>query len=550
MKLKYISAAAFASILLSLFLPVFYCIIFLGSNMNYNDAHKIVTIEGNKVLLLCAVIGTLILFLLYLLLRKIPYNRHTAIGVAISTLLACILLYAVNIQISKCIAFYGGWDCGMVANSARWVYEGGEMGYGDYYTIFTNNVPITWLLYRLYSFSSSLSGYPYNPEFIWIQFQCVMFSAAVFFTVMTVLITCRKIAVSILTLLINCLLLGLSPWKIIPYTDGSTIAVPVFTIFLYALFLRLKSKWKYALWLLMAFAGIVGGILKATCYVPLIAIVLIDFAWEMFEKIPLLPKLKRLALKIVLLLCGYFLAIHCRYEMYESLNYEYNYDMEIGWRNFLYDGLNEETTGACSSEGLEMVRTYSEYPRDIRNKYEMEYIRERIQEKGFGGLLDFWLRKQVMTYNDGTFSWFQEGFFNAWEYENIIESSWKETLRDFYWEDGETFIYFTTLSQLIWIFILLGIIVEALLVLADSIIRFKNPAENAETASHEMCIRAVWIVTFIGTFLFVMLFEGRARYLFNIIPVFSSMAVAGCCGFMEKLCFCRRYIRQKTVKTF
>ena len=181
MKIRNISIVALASILLLLFLPVFYCILFYGSHMNYFEAYKLVTVGGNKVLFLAAVLGVALFSLLYLLLRKIPYNRHTAIGMVLSSFVICFLLYLANVNISKCIAFYSGWDCGMVANSARWIFEGGELGYGDYYTIFSNNVPITWLLYRLYSFSSNLPNYPYNPEFIWIQFQCVMFSAAVFF---------------------------------------------------------------------------------------------------------------------------------------------------------------------------------------------------------------------------------------------------------------------------------------------------------------------------------------------------------------------------------
>ncbi len=42
-----------------------------------------------------------------------------------------------------------------------------------------------------------------------------------------------------------------------------------------------------------------------------------------------------------------------------------------------------------------------------------------------------------------------------------------------------------------------------------------------------MCIRAVGIITFIGVFLFVMLFEGRARYLFNSTAVFGGIAAMG-----------------------
>lgn len=61
MKKKCISTATLSVLLLVLFLPVFYYIVFYGTNMNYNEMHKIITVEGNKVLSLCAVIGVAVL---------------------------------------------------------------------------------------------------------------------------------------------------------------------------------------------------------------------------------------------------------------------------------------------------------------------------------------------------------------------------------------------------------------------------------------------------------------------------------------------------------
>lgn len=530
-----------AALLLLMFFPIFLCIVFWGNNIPYNQLHKIVTIEGNKVLLLCVVIVLIVLLILYYFIRKIPYNRYTKLGVVIATIITCVLFYAVNVHISKCIAFYGGWDCGMVANSARWIYEGSDLGYDDYYTIYSNNIPITWLLYKLYCFSSGFSAYPYNPEFVWIQFQCLMFTLAVFFTVMTVLIICKRIAVTILTLLMNIIFLGLSPWKIIPYTDASTIAIPIFIIFLYTLFLQLKNKWKYLIWLLLSFVGVLGGIMKATCYVTLIAVVMVDITWTVFIKEKGIYKIKKLLLKVFLFACGYMIASYCKYGMYQTLNYEYDYDMEIGWSNYLFNGLNDDTTGACSGEGLEIVRSYAGNFRNERVAYELERVKERIADKGITGLLTFWLRKQVMNYNDGTFSWYQEGFFNAWAYEDIVESSWKQPLREFYWNEGKNYLLFTTLSQGIWIFVLLGVIVEAGVVLLKSMIRLKKQNNCTEQCLEEMQIRTICILIFIGIFLFVMLFEGRARYLYNTIPVFSTMAVIGYCDWADV--FCQKWLQ-------
>lgn len=542
MKFKNFAAGAVAAGLLFLFLPVFYHVIFYGNNMNYNPEHKIYALYGNKVLLALVFVGIMVFGGLVAMVRKIPANKSTVWGFVGITMVAGILFYMLNVEIAKCIAFYGGWDCGMVAKSAVRVYEGKDLGYGDYYYIFTNNLPVTWLLNRLYEFASGISGYAYNTEFIWIQFQCAVHGAAIFFSGMTALLISGDVGLSGLVFVVNAIVLTLSPWKIIPYTDASTIGFPIVTVFLYAVFLRMKSRWRYGAWLGMAFLGALGGIFKATCYVMLIAIVMIDFVWMVCEKGQLRVKAGNVLLRCGLLAGGLFLAGLCKNGMYQTLGYEYNENLDIGWQGFLYDGLNEESTGACSEDGLNIVREFADRPRQERDAYVMEGIRDRITEKGFGGLLDFWMRKQVMTYNDGTFSWYQEGFFHAKEYEDITDSSFKEPLRSFYWQEGDNYLYFVTFSHGIWLFILVGIILEAAQVLLEAVFRWKNCKGMDEG---EVQVRAVLLLAFIGVFLFLMLFEGRARYLYNTISVFVVMAVMGYYKMVEKIIMILQGIKEK-----
>ena len=536
MKKKYISAATLALLLLVLFLPVFFYVIFYGTNLNYNEMHKILTVEGNKVLLLCAIIGSLVMGVLYFLLRKLPCTRKTGTFFILLTFAVCVLFYVINVNVSKSIAFYGGWDCGMVANSARWIYEGGDLGYDDYYTIYSNNIPVTWLLYKLYTFSAGLKGYPYNPEFIWIQFQCFMLSLAVFCSVLLVLQVSRNLAASVIALIFQSCFLGLSPWKIIPYTDGSTIAMPVLILLLYALFRKEKRTKKYLLWFLAMFLGYFSGIMKATCYVALIAVLLVDLVWSVWEEAPIRTRLCSIGLKFLILIAAVVLGTLCKQGIYRSAHYDYDPDMEIGWSNYMYNGLNEETTGACSGEGLEIVRSFAGSDKDSRMQYEIAGIQRRMEERGLRGTLQFWLRKQVMNFNDGTFSWYQEGFFQAWEYPELTDSPWKESLRNFYWQDGSDYIWFTTISQGLWIFVLLGILAEAasLLITAWKGIR-NHSMPSATEISDSVAVSVTMVVIFIGMFLFVMLFEARARYLYNTIPVFSVMAVLGYCELYRKL---------------
>lgn len=544
MKKKYMSAVGLSALLLALFLPVFYFVIFYGANLNYNEQHKIVTAMGNKTLLLYVAVGACLLAVVFFFIRKIPYTRRSAAIFVVLTFAFSVAFYIINVNISKSIAFYGGWDCGMVANSARWIYEGGELGYDDYYTIFSNNIPVTWVLYKLYSISASMTGYPYNPEFIWIQYQCVLLSVAVLCSALTALIISRNIGISAITLGFISLFLGLSPWKTVPYTDGCSIVFPILLLFLYSLFRKSKRRWcGCVLWFLIMLTGCLGGIMKATCYVTLIAIVAVDFYWMITDEVSIIVKLKKTGCKLLLLVLAFFLASLGKQEMYRELDYHYDSAMESGWSNFMYDGLNEETTGACSDGGLELVRAYAGQPKEVRVRKEMEGIRQRIQERGFSGTLFFWLRKQVMSFNDGTFSWHQEGFFHAWDYPELTNSKWKAPLRSFYWLEGENYILFTTVSQLLWFFVLVGMILEAYFLLSNGISALKNHELKDSTVSDSLCLSTVMVLTFIGMFLFIMLFEARARYLYNTIPVFAVMAVLGYCELYEKFCtfFDRRH---------
>lgn len=559
MKGKKITSAVLSILLLILFLPVFYQTIVKGNLTNYNAEHKIETLYPNTTLFLYVILAVFLFCGLSFLLSEIPTKRSTVIGTILFSFFCCVVFYIVKVEVSKCIAFYGGWDCGMVANSARWVFDGDGIGYDDYYLIYSNNIPITWLLYVLYEFSNSIVSYSYNPEFIWIQFQCLMFAMAVFFSVMTVLLISKKIAPAVLSLISGLIFLGLCPWQMIPYTDASTIAMPVLVVFLYALFRSIPSGTGYIIWLLCVFTGIMGGIMKATCYISIIAVVLVDCIWLFWDKEKLSEKGKKLAVRLVLFVFGLLLALWCKKGMYETVHYVPDYDLEMTWSNYFYNGLNEETTGACSGEGLEIVRDHAGYPRRARQSLELQYIKNRIAEKGWRGLIDFWFRKQIMNFNDGTFSWFQEGFFHAWDYQEISENfleRWKQPLRDFYWKDGITYQKFTTLSQGIWIFILLGIILEAVCVvlnaadflnrklkknkkfvnkrsangeLGDKELSIRQIREGAEVreGTEVLCMHTVEIVNFLGIFFFVMLFEGRARYLLNHTAVFLIMAVLG-----------------------
>lgn len=88
---KNISVQFFSLLLLLLFLPVFFYVIYYGNNVDYNAMHKIVTVEGNRVLFLCAIVGAAVLGILYYFLRKLPTTPRTITVFTAVTVAVCVL---------------------------------------------------------------------------------------------------------------------------------------------------------------------------------------------------------------------------------------------------------------------------------------------------------------------------------------------------------------------------------------------------------------------------------------------------------------------------
>ena len=156
-------------------------------------------------------------------------------------------------------------------------------------------------------------------------------------------------------------------------------------------------------------------------------------------------------------------------------------------------------------KGGDLKRAIERYAEERRQ------IVEQLKERGFAGTLYFYLKKNVMNYNDGTFCWYLEGNFHPGEYQTLIESRFKQPLRDFFWYEGRFYRYFLTYSQLMWLFTLLLIPVTALYAFVN-----RDDEYRSQTG--------VIILTIIGATLFVMLFEGRARYLLNLAPIYVLAA--------------------------
>lgn len=494
-----------SAIFLIIFIPILFCIFVWGNKMDYNLVNKLATLCDNKILLLVSIPVLLAFFGFLYVTRKIEMTRKISLIINASLITTFTLVFFVNLEICKCINIAQGWDVGVVVGTAYNLSKDIPIGSENYYSLYPNNVPITFVLYKLFAFAESIENFPYVNDFMWNIVICIMVSVTGYMTCISVKKITQNIALTVITCVLYIACVCFSPWKTVPYTDMFSMMFPMLCICLYIFQYYSKSKWsKYGLWFGIFLFGFVGSLIKPTVFIIPVAIVLCEMvSWITSFK----QHWKEIIIKIGLILVSFFLYQGCKNYVYEEVGYEPVKECEFTALHFLMMGLNEESTGSFHSGDVAIsgnVPTLKD-----RTDKQIEVIKERLEEKGFGGYLYFLLRKMVMTFNNGSFGWAREGVYTYDVYPIYTEASYVPLVRDVFMPDAKYSGYFNTYSQGVWLLILFSIPGLCFI----------------EKGKREVCMPI--LVSMLGTIFYLMLFEARARYLLFALPVFVVAAALG-----------------------
>ena len=502
---------------------IFFSLVIGGDKWDVNVACKLPLMIPNFVLFLTALVVMSGLAAPIIFLKKKNSSSDDSKRVLIITTIILVLIYAawyvINIKISKKIAFYTGWDPSCVQGTAYSLFDGGKIGSEVYYSAYPNNIPMAWILYRSLDFIKRFQGYPYYSEFFWIQILCALESLTGIVLGITSYISTKKIFPVVLSTILYLALIGISPWSIIPYTDTFSILFPILGLCLYFLYLEMKKNVKYVVLFAACFLIAVGSLIKITVIIVLISIVLSEIIRIVFLK---RESIKRMAIVATLVLSVIPLYFGMKTVTYKDTGAELLDNLSVSWQHYFYMGLIEETTGAYNSDAFSLIGQYQFSPKAERSQKELELAKEIIDERGFVKSVLFYLKKLVMTYNDGTFTWRGEGGVKYGDYPDISSESFREVLRSFYWNGGERELVFNTYSQFIWIWILLGFLISSV---SFSIRLFKEKTVDFMSFTS--------LLSIVGITLFIMLFEARARYLYNFVPIFILLCSSGIYNFSK-----------------
>ncbi len=494
-----------AVVFLSILVPTLFCITMWGNTMDYNLATKLLCSCGNKRILLYSGMIVFLSFIFIYLSRKVLITKKTSVILSMALGALFILLFVWNIKICECINIAQGWDVSCVVGGAYRLNKGGYIADDTYFSVYPNNVPITFILYRLFQFADGLDNFKYVQDFMWILVICAMVSVTGYVSCIIVKKLTNSFSLTIVAAFIYFVIMLLTPWKTTPYTDMFSMMFPVLSLNLYVLYRLSQRKWlKYTLWFFCIGLGLLGAMIKITVAIVLITILIC----EAISNLPEIRKQKKeLLIKLGLIVLAVLLYWGLKNHIYNVTQYTPNKEASMKAVHYLMMGLNEESTGSYSSEDYGYSCSFDTQKERIPAQFKK--VGERLKEKGILGYPKFVVTKMVMTFNDGTFGWGREGSYN---YPYPIYSTNKElidNIQAYFLPDAVKSTEFGTHSQTIWFVIIFSLPGVCLV-------------SNKEKEKYMPLLLSI-----VGMILYLILFEARARYMICFLPVLIVTAVIG-----------------------
>lgn len=511
-KLKNILVRSIHIIAALLFVWIIFLLIFCEGFIEY--ACKIKFLTSNIVILvfLTFLVGTIVMCCIKMRSKQVLFSDlDYGKIVKISTF----ILLALQIYICFNIFFITGWDSGSyVIPAARALAEHGDTkAYQEYLSMYPNNLFLVNIYYFILKINNIAGIFTGDYQLMSIVIcNCVISS-----------FTCRLIYVigskkfddryAFIGYVIALILIGMSPWMVVCYSDSFALFIPIFIIYMY-----MNERIPYSIRYLMIFVvGYLGYCIKPQVFIVVIAIIVV-------ESIKKIGQTSMRALKkdvINICISGIIIAILSSglHDLYRGEGFDFDSDKKIGITHYFMMGLNPKDLGVWSGEDVKL--SISCKNQEERTKKNIEKSRERLTNYGIIGYLKLLSKKILTNYNDGTFAWGVEGNFYAIVPEDI-NTSVSGKLKKIYYNGALYSCFFYLVEQCIWILVIVlsGIRTVYVVITKD----YKMDYEYL-----------VIILSIIGLTVFQLLFESRARYLYIYIPVFILVAIYGIRDFSNRI---------------
>lgn len=482
-------------------------------NCVFNNLNDLVHFEM-KTIVPISILILLILMLVTAFTQKVLLKKHFFIkNKKIFFILSFIIVFIFQLIVARKTYFDCGWDAGTVIRSGKALVENpSEFGI-SYYQTFPNNILMVFLYKKIYLLSLLFSNISY--EFLLIIISTILVDLSVIFALLIVSEFINKTAF-IPAYIFSIVILMFSSWIAIPYSDTYSIIFPVLNIYLY---LRIKKCTKVQNKIILSFLigifSIIGYQIKPTAIISMIAIIISCFIYNLKDK-------KSCVMSLLIISCIVSSAGAGKLIYNKKVNRMQvngvslvgDTDKQMPMTHFLMMGINEnyiEGRGTLygAYNGDDYAISFGCATKEERINTNLAEYKERLKKLGISGYIKYISNKGNWMLSDGTFYYGGEGSFaisECYESDNTAK-----LLQSYFNFDGENYKVNAYFRQAVWTLVLFFIVIP--------IIFIKKDFRKEEVFVIRMCI--------FGIIVFLLLFEGRSRYLLNHIPLFIVLASYG-----------------------
>ena len=463
--------------------------------------YKLDVTKSNIYIFLLSACVMIVIYKVIVIVNKI-IRKNIEVNFKILIIFISISLLFVQIIMIYFYYFRTGWDSYLIIDASYLLSENVKLQdwTNDYFSYYPNNIFIT-ILFSKIIFLCKIIGVADYSYFVILVFQAILniFTGFLVFNVIRKIT--QNINLSVFGYIFYVLLVGLSPWVSIPYSDSTALIIPVLMLYLHTNID--KEGFKIVG---VSFLGVLGYMIKPQTAILFISIFLVSI---LFIRLRYIKKtLKYLSIALISILISYFFIVI----FMSNNNITVNRELEISYPHFVKMGLNNVTNGGYLSDDAGKSMSFKSTKE--RKEENIEVIKERLSEYGIDGLLKHQIKKTLVTYNDGTFAWSQEGNF-YWEIKEE-KSRIERFFRNIYYESGSNHSIFKYIVQGAW-----------LIILSIQTLTIFIKRENMENSMR------VVLLSLIGLFVFESIFEARARYLYTYVPIFIVSGMIGLNEFLN-----------------
>lgn len=416
--------------------------------------------------------SAILLFCIFLTLKKQKNVKDKTFYIL--CILGVIFISIWDIFVAKWFPSTGNNDFGTIRNAAIGFTNGMTFEDFSYFNLSPNNANIAIFLSFLYRII---------PSWTAITFLGAMATntSALFISLAVKKKTNNNLAIFIF--IISAFILGITYRAYLVYTDNYGMFFISLAIFI--LSLNINNKIKIPLTILSLSIAV---FIKITCFIFIIALGVYFIISYKKDK-------KRLKTYIYTFLC--FILIMTGVLFFQNYEREH-YNLIVNkrtktWHYMFMVGQNTDYIGAFNYKDSYRRKKYV-YKFETKEEIEKKCLSvalTRIKERGITGNIRFYLAKLDAAYGDGNFNVIQD----------MLEDIKPGFFANFYLLDGKYNWFLLNIEQIIWNMILLCIFL-------GSMKKHKHSEIN------------IYYIIIMGVTCYLMLFEGRSKYIFMFLPVY------------------------------